>query len=324
VTTAATTATDPFLTAALAAAARGWHVVPLRPGTKKPAFHGYDRCPRTGPCIDGHRGWEQRALSDPGEIRWYWTSRRGQGCNVGIATGPSRLLVVDLDLPKPGDDPRPAEWDRPDVTGGEDVFLLVCDQHGQVPPVDTYTVRTASGGTHLYYAVPDGVQLRNTGGPHGAGLGWKVDTRAGGGQVVAPGSVVNHGGRPGRYTVALDVPVAPVPGWLADRLAAPPSPPPPTPVRVRHRSAFVDAAVRDTVARVKAAKSDRNAALYGGAVSLGQLVAGGQLSEREHAEALMDAASRHISVGAYSARQAASSIASGLRKGMQRPRQVAA
>lgn len=318
-----TTTSNPFLHAALAAVSRGWHVVPLRPGTKKPAFHGYDRCPRTGPCRDGHRGWEQRALADPEMVRWYWTSHRGRHCNVGIATGPSRLLVVDLDVPKPGDDPRPAEWDRPDVHTGQDVFLLVCHEAGQVPPVDTYTVATASGGSHLYYAVPNGIELRNTGGAHGAGLGWKVDTRAGGGQVVAAGSILagQHGSG---YTIWLDAPVAPVPGWLCDRLAAPPPAPLAAPVQIRHRSAFVDAAVRDTIARIRATRTNRNAALYGGAVSLGQLVAGGQLSEREHRAALMDAASGHIAVDAYSARQAEQTIASGLRKGMQHGRQVVA
>ncbi|GAB3915838.1 hypothetical protein GCM10029964_127860 [Kibdelosporangium lantanae] len=53
--------TSPFLTAAMAAAERGWHVFPLRPNTKTPALHGYNRCPRTGACANGHQGWEQRA-----------------------------------------------------------------------------------------------------------------------------------------------------------------------------------------------------------------------------------------------------------------------
>jgi hypothetical protein len=306
--------TTPFLTAALTAADHGWPVFPLRAGTKRPALHGYDRCPRMGACTAGHVGWEQRATTDPDRIRAAWSAGP---FNIGLATGPAGLLVIDLDVPKPGDDPAPAPWNRPDVASGEDVFLLLCDQSGQVPPVDTYTVTTASGGSHLYYQAPQGVALRNSA---GTVLGWKTDTRAYGGYVVAPGSVVD--GRP--YATVLDIDPMPLPGWLTDRLTAPPAPPPAAPVRIRNWSAFVDAAVRDTVAQVKATKVNRNAALWGAACSLGQLVGGGQLTEREHAEALMDAASRHIGIGAYTSRQAAQTIASGLRKGMQRPRTVAA
>lgn len=317
-----TTVADPFLTTALDCATRGWPVFPLRAGTKKPAFHGYDRCPRTGPCTAGHQGWEQRATRDPDEIRWYWTSRRGAGCNVGLATGPAGLLVIDLDVPKPEDGPRPAEWNRPDITCGEDVFLALCLDSGQVPPVDTFTVATihrapnGTPGQHLYYTAPPGVALRNSA---GTALGWKVDTRARGGFVVAPGSIVD--GKP--YRVALDMPAAPLPGWLVDKLAAPPPAPPAEPVTVRHRSAYLDAAIRDTVTKLRATRVNRNAALFGAACSLGQLVAGGQLSEAEHAQILMDAASGHIAVSAYNARQAAQTIASGLRHGMRHPRAVA-
>lgn len=313
------TAHDPFLAAALACVARGWPVIPLRPGTKHPAFHGYSRCPRTGPCAEKHRTWEQRAIADPDAVRWYWTSRRGAGCNVGIPCGPAGLVGLDFDVPKPEDDPRPAQWDRPDIHTGEDVFLSLCGDAGQVPPVDTFTVATPSGGSHLYYLAPSDVQLRNTGGDRGAGLGWKVDTRSWGGQLVAPGSVI--GGR--AYTVALDVDPIPLSGWLVDRLKAPPAPPPATPVVVAHRTAYVDAAVRDTIARVGAARTNRNAALYGAAVSLGRLVAAGQLSEQEHHDALMQAAGGHIAVHAYSARQAEATIASGLR-GRHGTRRVAA
>ncbi|HEX3780693.1 MAG TPA: bifunctional DNA primase/polymerase [Pseudonocardiaceae bacterium] len=315
--------TDPFLTAALSAAARGWPVVPLKPGTKRPAFHGYDRCPRTGPCTDGHQGWEQRAMLDPHEIRWYWGSRRYAGCNVGIAVGRARLVGVDLDIRKPGDAPPFAPWNQPGVCTGEDVFILLSQQAGELPPVDTYTVRTASGGSHLYYQAPENIALRNTSGSEaGAGLGWKIDTRAGGGQLVAAGSIVD--GRP--YTAVMDVDPIPLPAWLCERLkAATPAPASPSqPVSIRNRTGFVDSAVRATVAKVRATKVNRNAALWGAAVSLGQLVGGGQLTEREHAEALADAASGHIAVGAYTARQAAQTIASGLRKGIQQPRQVAA
>ncbi|WOT34269.1 bifunctional DNA primase/polymerase [Streptomyces coeruleorubidus] len=73
------------LTAALDAASRGWHVFPLIPGAKRPAI----------------RDWETRATTDRERISRCWTHA---AYNVGIATGPSGLIVVDLDTPKGPDD----------------------------------------------------------------------------------------------------------------------------------------------------------------------------------------------------------------------------
>ncbi len=86
-----------LLAAALDAAARGWPVIPLRPGTKRPALHGEAACPRTGPCVDGHLKWERRATTDPDRICAAWSQAP---YNIGIATGPAGLVVVDLDMPK--------------------------------------------------------------------------------------------------------------------------------------------------------------------------------------------------------------------------------
>jgi len=79
--------------AALDAAARGWHVFPLRPGDKRPAYpdHTADRCTGTDPrCRAGHQGWEPRATTDPARITRAWTAA---AYNIGIATGPSGLIV---------------------------------------------------------------------------------------------------------------------------------------------------------------------------------------------------------------------------------------
>ncbi len=86
-----------LLSAALAAAERGWPVFPLRPGTKRPALHGEDSCPGIGDCAGVHRKWEDRATTDPDRIRRAWGD---VPFNVGIATGPAGLLVIDLDMPK--------------------------------------------------------------------------------------------------------------------------------------------------------------------------------------------------------------------------------
>ncbi|MEU0210457.1 bifunctional DNA primase/polymerase [Streptomyces canus] len=181
--------------AQLAAASRGWHVFPLIPSDKRPSI----------------RDWETRATTDRERITRCWTHAP---YNVGIAAGPSRLVIIDLDRPKhPGDTP-PADWAEHAVTDGADVLAVLCERHGQPFPAATYTVRTWSGGRHLYFAAPEGEPLRNTAGDSARGLGWKVDTRAVGGLVVGAGST--FAGYP--YTVAHDAPVALLPGWLAELL----------------------------------------------------------------------------------------------------------
>jgi hypothetical protein len=309
-----------LLDAALTTAARGWPVFPLVPGGKFPALHSSDDCRRTGNCVDGHRGWEQRATTDPEVIHRCWSHN---AYNIGLATGPAQLIVIDLDMPKPGK-PVPAHWTDKGATSGMDVFLLVCTDVGQTPPLDTRTIATPSGGTHLYFTAPAGVELRNTNGEKGRGLGWGIDTRAHGGYVVAPGSTR----RDGRYEVTEDQPPAPLPRWLVDRLKPEPLPPQRPTAIVPYtgtQSAFLNAAIRGEVCRVQTAEGgNRNAALYCAAIALGQLVAGGALTEGEVRDLLLSAAEGHVTSGAYRWRQAEHTITSGLRAGAKRPRKVAA
>jgi hypothetical protein len=307
------------LDAALAAAARGWHAFPCRPGLKRPALHGRADCPGTGPCADGHQGWEQRATTDPDRIRAAWSR---SAYNVGLSTGPSGLCVIDLDTAKPGDKV-PARWREAGATNGEDVLAIVAAEAGHELPGDTLTVRTPSGGLHLYYAVPAGVVLRKTEGERGNGLGWKIDTRAWGGYVIAPGSRTTEG----RYEYLYDTVPAPLPAWLVGWLTpAEAAPAPVTPIRPAsgRRSRYLDAAIRAEASKVADATSgQRNAALYAGALALGQLVAGQALTADEVTAVLLTAAGRHLACGAYSDRQARQTIASGLRAGATRPRRIA-
>jgi hypothetical protein len=309
--------TAPLLRSALAAAARGWPVFPLRPGDKRPAFPDHDTasCAGRDPrCRTGHTGWEQRATTDPDRIHRAWTAAP---YNVGIATGPAALVVVDLDTPKPGKDTPPEAWCLPGVHDGGDTLAVLAERAGQPVPLGTYTVTTGRGGTHLYYRHPDtGPELRNTGGT----LGWLIDTRAHGGYVVAAGSTV--AGRP--YSVAEDTDVAPLPGWLAARLQPAPLPPqaPVTvPLAPDRRGAYLRAAVTRELARVTGSPPHgHNHALYQAAVALGQLVAGGLLTDTDVTAWLAAAATQ---VG-QTPGEAARTIRSGLRAGAKRPRTVAA
>ncbi len=202
--------------AALSYAARGWHVFPLRPGDKRPAFpnHPEDACTGTDArcrAAGRHITWEERSTTDPDRIGRAWSTT---GYGVGIACGPSGLLVVDLDVPKHGATP-PQAWARPGVVDGADVFAHLCERHGGTDFPDTPTVLTPSGGRHLYYAHPDGARLGNTAGT----LGWLVDTRGWGGYVVAPPTII--GGNP--YRMIVHAAVSPLPGWIGDALR--PNPP---------------------------------------------------------------------------------------------------
>lgn len=257
-----------LLTAALDATERGWHVFPLRPGDKRPALHGETACTGLGDCAGGHRKWEDRATTDPHRIRRAWADRP---FNVGIATGPSGLVVVDLDMPKPNS--------SKGTPSGVTTFKALCERAGQAVPT-TYRTRTASGGHHLYFTAPHGVQLANSAGR----LGKLIDTRAHGGYVVAAGSLTPTGA----YTVTDSTSPAPLPEWLcallrprqASRaLMAAPSP--------HMASGYAAAALKaERTAVATAGEGVRNWTLIRAARALGRFVASGDLSRSEVEDAL--------------------------------------
>ena len=145
--------------AALSYAARGWAVLPLRPGGKEPAtVHGV-----------------KDATTDPKTIASWYDKR--PGCGVAIATGlRSGLVVVDLDE-------KPAAKDHAAVHGLAE-FEAWEEIHGKAP--EGPRVRTGRGGLHLYLAADDDYINR-------AGVLPGVDIRANGGYVVAPPTLHPNG-----------------------------------------------------------------------------------------------------------------------------------
>ena len=101
--------------AAVMHAARGWRVFPCLPGDKRPA-------------VDK---WEQRALADLERVRRYWPSGEH---NIGIACGPSRLVVLDLDT----HGTLPEDWRMPGIRDGKDVLAQICEWAGAVLACDTH------------------------------------------------------------------------------------------------------------------------------------------------------------------------------------------
>jgi hypothetical protein len=295
---------------ALAAAARGWYVFPVAVGDKPPAR--------------GVTNWEAGATTDPDLIRRWWAHTP---YNIGIACGPSGLVVVDCDKPKVKDGKEglrpPPPWDLPGVQDGSDVLALICERAAEPFPFETFQVSTRSGGLHLYFTAPDGARLTNTGGDKGNGLGWLIDTRAWGGCVLGPGSHVSLPDGTGTYRVLHNTTPAPLPTTLFKQLFTPPRKPGP-PLRLDlpadRRGNFLRAAIDGEHRRVADSKDGRNNALFFAATALGQLVAGGALAASE-ATTLLEQWGEDTGLPASEVRL---TVASGLRNGARRPRSLTA
>lgn len=142
---------------------RGLHVFPVDHPAQPKCIGKHHHC-------DGSRGkhpavtWGTWAATNtPQMIDREWERRRGIA-NIGIACGPSDLVVLDED--------EPGELDR------------WCAAHGFDLP-DTYTVNTGRG-RHLYYRWDHAT--KSIGNTPKAVDGYKIDIRGDGGYVVAEGS----------------------------------------------------------------------------------------------------------------------------------------
>ena len=135
------------LSSAFELANAGFHVFPVR-ANKRPATPN---------------GWKDATLN-MGQIATWFGNREDMG--IGIATGPSGLAVIDIDV-KNGVDGY-ATWEE------------LCATYGYSELPDTPTVYTPSGGQHIYFKG----KVACSAGKLGPGL----DVRSIGGYVVAPPS----------------------------------------------------------------------------------------------------------------------------------------
>lgn len=174
-----------MLQAALKAQRRGLHIFPVAPGAKVPH-------PAAGQ-------WGLTATNDLNLIIHFWTNVDPRA-NIGVACKPSELLVVDLDRAKEPGKLRGTEWEYlheayGDYVHGEELWdeMLFKVPGARKVDASTYTVRTGSGGLHLYYQWPA------YWGPASQASLVKgiVDVRGNGGQyggyVLAEGSVTDAG-----------------------------------------------------------------------------------------------------------------------------------
>ncbi|MFI1175671.1 MULTISPECIES: bifunctional DNA primase/polymerase [Streptomyces] len=335
---------DP-LRVALWLAAQGYAVHPLAPGLKVPV-RGCARCsPGTAdhpnpsyvehdghacPChADGHAcHGVLAAATDADRITEWWT--RTPAAGVGVAAGPSGLVILDVDThggEVPSDPERllpgvelPDDLAPGSVLDGRDVLALLVEARraplpGCVP--ETLTVRTPSGGVHYWFRAPAGTQWR----PQAGALGWQLDVRAGSSYAVAPGTVT----RAGAYTALGDCrTVAELPVWLARDLdrtghrVRPERPRITLPWRSRGMGGgYVAAAVEAELRAVAEAQpGTRNDALNRAAFNLGTLCGAGRLDRAQVADVLADAA-QHAGLPS---REAEAAIRSGLAAGERHPR----
>lgn len=142
-----------MLEAALSYAEQGYAVFPMRSRSKQS-------------CI---MDWPNKATTDADQIRRWW----GQwpNANIGIATGAkSGVVVIDVDGQQ----------------GVESLAQLEA-QLGALPR--DVTVRTGSGGLHIYCRIDAGQAIANSIGA----LAKNIDVRGDGGCVVAPPSIHPNG-----------------------------------------------------------------------------------------------------------------------------------
>jgi hypothetical protein len=338
---------DPFRVA-LWLTAQGYAVHPLAPGLKVPV-RGCDRCSpgskeRPSPRYvehDGH-GCEciaagrpchgvLAATTNPHRIAGWWA--RTPAAGVGVAAGPSGLVILDVDCHggQPPEDPAellpgvelPNDIAPGSIVDGRDTLALLVEARRAPLPgcgPGTLTVRTPSGGVHYWFRAPAGTTWR----PLAGALGWQLDLRAGSSYAVAPGTVT----RSGTYTALGECrTVAELPVWLARDLdrtghrVRPERPRVVLPWRSRSMGGgYVAAAVEGELRTVAEAQAGtRNETLNRAAFNLGTLCAVGRLDRAQLADVLHDAA-QHAGLPE---REAEAAIRSGLAAGERQPRALA-
>ncbi|EHE85242.1 bifunctional DNA primase/polymerase [Latilactobacillus curvatus] len=154
-------------------AKHGLQVFPLTPNSKIP--------------LKGTQG-SKEATSAPEQVKAWWTAN--PDCNIGVAT--RGFIVLDVDV------------NHVNHADGYHSLEVLEEAYNKLP--ETLTVKTASGGRHLYFKLPEGLEL-----PQKIAFLNGVDIKANpNNYVLLPPSQVDGDA----YTFEKKQPMADMPEWL--------------------------------------------------------------------------------------------------------------
>jgi len=310
-----TTHSNAMLRAALDYAERGFPVFPCNPRTKAP-LPPKDVDPETGAEIHNSGGL-RKATTDTQQIKTWW--KMWPNAMIGVAMGEKAgVWAIDPDAPKEQGDP-----------DGRKFLQTLELQHGALPT--THTHLTPGGGKHMLFRWrPDKPISNREGGLKKKG----INVRGEGGYLIFPPSQFFTGKS---YEVE-DPPhsfhFADAPDWLYDLILLAPEPKiseralattrrPERPSVATDHSAYAEAALDSEIDQLAATfRGGRNIALNNAAVSLGTLVAAGELDERRVIDGLISACSNNGLLQEDGHKRCMDTINSGLRYGLQHPRSI--
>jgi putative DNA primase/helicase len=236
------------------------------------------------------------ATCDRGQIAAWW--RRWPRADVAVPTGAGTgLIVLDIDID-------PAKG----INGLDALEEIGISVHPETP-----TAHTPRGGMHLYFAHP-GREVRNSAGRIGRGL----DVRGDGGSIVVPS------GQPGRIWdphLGLDMPLAPMPAWMAPQR---------TEASIRHEphrsaqqvrlTAYAEAALDSAVKAIKAAaEGQRYRTLNDETFSIGRLAGSGVIPAGMALDALIWAGKQ---IPAFADHDPEKIVRAAFTDGLRQPREV--
>lgn len=126
----------------------------------------------------GFLSWPDKATTNANQIKAWAQKPEHKGCGWGVVVARSGHIALDLDTKE---------------AHGNNGIAAFDEWKKEVPFPATFTVKTPSGGLHLYYHVPDASKIGNSKPRPG------IDVRGFHGYVVAPGTTID-----GKQYVVMD------------------------------------------------------------------------------------------------------------------------
>ena len=160
--------------------------VPLRGCAQCPSgHHAFKDCPH--PPSTCH-GWAAGSNDLDHVLRLL---DHNPDANLGIVNSMSGLVTVDIDTNKHGKPKPDAYRGIENIHDGWDVFGTILERYHSLRwPDACLEVSTPSGGGHMTWRLPPGVQVKTT---SDGSFGWLIDIRANGSYTPAPGTPVKNG-----------------------------------------------------------------------------------------------------------------------------------